>query len=355
MIGIAVLVSDVDYAEGLDRYLTAVLSSDISFGVYTQLESFESFLRESETRMIFVEEGYDTDKYELPCLRLIRSGVFKGDDGIGMYRSLDSVAQDIMKRIEIEFGQGMRKEEWGASMLQITDPEGDSIDQTKTFTGFPGVTDGCLSEESNLKITGICSPIGGAFSSTFAFGLALYHSKGARTLFVSFDPFFETVIRNDNIPKNGIGKLIYLLDGERDYAIEKCTRRIGGLDCIIGADHWTDICDMKTEYATKLLTLAETEGYKNLILDIKLFGEASVPLLRSSQKILVPGKNASGEDKRIDEWKRQLYLIGIAPEKISCVEVPYDPLISKGCEPLMLLKGRLGRFVEETEGMRYVR
>jgi len=356
MVGIAILVGDEDYAEGLERYLTAdCLSGDISFGIYTQIERFERFIKENKPNLIFAEEGFDTDEYGVPCVWLTGGSVTKEDDTIGMYRSLDSVAKDIIRKVNVKFGQVSRIEEGDALMTEIFAAKDDSADHINLKKDYSDDVAGCIRDESSARITSVCSPIGGVFSSTFAFALASYHSKGTRTLFVSFDPFFEVVGQSESDKKRGIGKLIYLLDSGRDYVIEKCTQRIGGLDCIFGADHWTDICDMKKEHATELLNLADREGYKNIIFDIKLFGAASIPLLKSSQKVMVPYRNPEILNSRIDEWKRQLALIGVGSEIVSCFEVPYDGLVSKGCEPLMLLKGRLGRFVEETEGMHYVR
>ncbi len=357
MISVAVLVSDEEYAAGLEKYLSAQSSGNISFGVYTKEEGFEGFIGEHLPPVIVAEEGLRIDDKKIPCIRLLKKGGKSEEgEGIGMYRNLNSVAADITKEVIAFVGHEIDRDNEGKQRSISDSPQTKIIEKTDNLP--EGYADGVVrrSVKGDLtQITCVCSPFGGVCSSTFAFALALYYSKGERTLFVSFDPFFDMSVENDINTAGGLGRLIYLLDQKNDLAIEKCTQRIGGLDYICGADHWTDICDMKKEHADRLIDLVNKESYKHLVLDTKLFGAASIPILRSAGKIWVPCRAGEQKGHKMQEWSRQLTAIGVDPAKVSCLEVPFDGLISNGCERGMLLKGKLGRFIEETEGKRYVR
>ena len=354
MISIAVLVSDEDYAAGLEKYLSADPGGEFSFGVYTERGCFERFVAEHEPVVTVVEEGLEIPETCDRAIRLVRRQTTGDADGIGMYRSLETVAKDIMKEAEAYGGHLSRQEECGASTPGALDPEtgtGHIEEHTERFTDGPTRR---MSASGAGQITCVCSPFGGTYTSTFAFALAYYHSKGSRTLFVSFDPFFWVNSGFETTTAGGLGKLIYLLDRGSERVIDRCSQRIGGLDCISGADHWTDICDMKKEHSEKLLDLIEKEGYKNVVFDIKLFGAACVPLLKSAGRILMPCPAAAPE-RTAPEWIRQLGRIGVDRERVTRIEIPYDALIEKGFDHGTILKGRLGRFIEETEGRRYVR
>ena len=357
MINIAVLVRDEEYAAGLEKYLSAGASGNISFGVYTQHDGFECYVREQEPSAVVLEEGFTVENQRIPCLRLVRKKSGEEDESIEMYRSLESVAKDIINEVVALPVHKSGSEEGDASKPETNDSDMSGIDQC--YAHMKGIADesvGRVRVRGSTQIVCVCSPFGGTYSSTFAYALASYHSKGVRTLFVSFDPFFDATFGDEITVKGGLGKLIYYLDSGSESAVQRSVQRTGGLDCIFGADHWTDICDMRKEHAIKLTDLIHTEGYKSVIFDIKLFGAASIPLLRSAGKIWVPcPPGAHREKRRISEWKRQLQQIGIEEEKVSYIEVPFDELLHKGCEYAVLLKGRLGRFIEETEGRRYVR
>ena len=355
MISIAVLVSDEDYAAGLEKYLSAGSTGDISYGVYTHSGEFEGFLGEKDPQVVVLEEGTQVGNLKAPVIRLIGEQPSGRCEGIGMYRSLEDVAKDITEEVAALLGKEIAGEN-GDSLLGDVDFEQGIIDQNYSFSKKTADVDvGRSLKGVPSQITCVCSPFGGAYASTYAFALASYYSKGGRTLFVSFDPFFNVGSVLPGMEKGGLGRLIYLLDGEADSVIDRCKIKMGALDCICGSDHWTDICDMSRAHAEKLLDQINKKSYKHIVLDTKLFGAASIPLLRSSDRIWVPCPTGERESERINDWKRQLNSIGVDITNVVDIEIPYDGLIKSGCEYGMLLKGRLGRFIEETEGKRYVR
>ncbi len=355
MISIAVFVSDEDYAAGLEKYLSFGASGIISFGVYTESEAFKDFMNDCNPSVVVAEESFWTEGIAVPCITLVHGRRSTGRNTVGMYQSLEVVASEIVDGVKALFGKGLGDEEQDSSIPLSREHEPEESDIKDSTAGCVGESFGMIYRCVTSQIISVCSPIGGTYVSTFASALASYHSKGARTLFVSFDPFYNLRIDSPLEVKGGLGKLIYLLDRGCESVIDRCAQRVGGLDCICGGDHWTDICDISREHAEKLIALISSESYKNVIFDIKLFGAASVPLLRSSDRIIVPDCRGERSESIINDWERQLVSVGVDNRKVTRVVIPFDGMVSKNCEFGMLLKGRLGRFIEETEGRHYVR
>ena len=211
MISIAVLVFDKDYAAGLEKYLSAGTWGDFLFGVYSNPEGFDRFVKERCADVIVAEEGCLDIEPEVPCVKLIRKRNALRDEGIGMYRSLDLVAEDI-RDAAARFGHDFRQKEGDA--LKPEDHVSEETDAGHENDPCERITDETAKRVANAgsaQITGVCSPLGGVYSSTFAFALAAYHSKGARTLFVSFDPFFDPVSKNSFKPLCANDFIIYKL------------------------------------------------------------------------------------------------------------------------------------------------
>ncbi len=215
--------------------------------------------------------------------------------------------------------------------------------------------------EADKRIICVHSPMGGCYSSTFALALSQYLSKGGKTLFISFDPFFMYPGEDKNRADKNLTDLIYYMEvsgkGVASF-VEKLTYRRDDLDYISGVSHWFDIADMSREKMRKLIEELNASGlYDNIVFDLRIMGEASMELLTGCKEIYMPLKKGSGSAGTVNEWKRQM-LYANKPaiiEKTKEITVPYDELLDGEYSFDVLLKGRLGRFIEELEGLRYSR
>lgn len=207
----------------------------------------------------------------------------------------------------------------------------------------------------------VCSPIGGSYSSTFALALADYYSRGGRTLFLSFDPFFLLPGEVKNYTDKNLTDVLYFLQiyaGNPQSFVEKIARHRGNLDYVSGVSHWFDIADMTPGHMRSLFTsLCEGDKYESLVFDIGSLGSAGIELLAGCKSVYVPMKCGPQYQATLNEWKRQLSFSGQADivDKIEIKNLPFDEFLSEEYRFESLLKGTLGRYIDETEGLGYLK
>ncbi|MCQ2495795.1 MAG: hypothetical protein MJ131_04295 [Lachnospiraceae bacterium] len=216
-------------------------------------------------------------------------------------------------------------------------------------------------EATGCSIFSVVSPSGGCHSSSFALALAMYHSLGEKTLFVSFDPFFLLPEEEKSGNDMNISDVIYYLEqGQINVMshVKKLTHKRGNLECISGASCWFDIYEMKSAHMDQLLTeLMKVQCYETVVFDVGIIGAAAMDVFLASDIVYVPkGRDASASGK-LDEMKRQISFLGQAQvlDKMKEIVIPHDELLADGYSYDTLLKGRVGKFIEEMEGMQYIR
>lgn len=332
MTHIILLIGNGEYAEGLASFLNEKPGEGLRAVPYTSASVCNSYLRSSQTDCIVYEESFE-EELEAPeeICRIKLTTDVESTDGIYMFKGMDFISGAILSRLR--------------SL--------DRPDFSKTVR--PGTSDGSVT-----SISCVCSPVGGAYVSSFAYALALYHCAKERTLFVSFDPFFAPP-GMEGVRETGTSSLLLRLDMEDDLeaGLEKIVTVTGqGPDMIYGVGHWIDICEFQPLHVEKLMTLLRSCGYAHVIIDAGLFGRPMKVLLEGATRILVPtaGRESSYGFK---EWKRQLDLIGIDSSHVVMIEPPYDAgfadtgmMTGQSREPsrTTILRGPLGRFIEELEG-----
>lgn len=220
--------------------------------------------------------------------------------------------------------------------------------------GSPGET-GCR------RIVSVCSPMGGCHSSTYALALAEYYSRGGRTLFISFDPFFLLPGETKKTTDKNLTDVLYFLQiysGNPTHFIEKIVRHRGNLDYISGVSHWFDLADMTTDQMRRLFEgLIGSGCYENVVFDVGIIGSASIELLAGSRTIHMPVRSGNGYRRITDEWRRQLCFSGqedIA-QKVVERKIPADEGLTGDYRFDDLLSGVLGEYIEETEGLHYLK
>ena len=214
---------------------------------------------------------------------------------------------------------------------------------------------------ASKRIVCVCSPIGGCYSSTFALALADYYSKGGKTLFISFDPFFEYPGEDKSQADKNLTDLLYCAEiirsGIADF-IAKMSFHRDSLDYLSGVSHWFDIADMsRGKMKTIIESLSDSGRYENIVFDLKMMGEACIELLAGCREIYVPVRHGFNASKVMDEWERQIVFAnhGQILDKVKELELPYDELLEGEYSFDVLLKGHLGQFIENLEGLQYSR
>lgn len=214
-------------------------------------------------------------------------------------------------------------------------------------------------ETRDKNIICVCTPIGGCGSSTYSLALAAYYSRYSSTLFISFDPFFVLPGTEKNPAGKDLTDIIFYLNGMQpclmDF-IKRLTIRNGNLECVSGVSHWFDLYDLSPENMHDLINaICNDQSYKNIIIDLGIIGAAGMEVFLASGKIYVPVKNDPGNVSKIKEWQRQLKFCGKGEliSKIKEVNIPDDEILRKDYDLGNILSGRMGRFIEESEGMKH--
>ncbi len=215
--------------------------------------------------------------------------------------------------------------------------------------------------KANKRIICVTSPLGGSYASTFSLALAYYLSQGGKTLFISFDPFFEYPGEDKSKSEKNLTDLMYFMEvtrsGVADF-ISRIALNEGSLDYVSGVSHWFDIADMPRKKMRAIMEeLNSSELYENIVFDLRILGDAGIELLAGCREIYVLKKHGNNASKIIDEWRRQIRFANQDSilEKVKEIEIPYDELLAGEYSFEVLLKGHLGQFVEEMEGLRYSR
>lgn len=331
---LAIAADEDDYAEELAAYLSGRQDFIFRPVVFTDDDAYMRYTADRQVDMLLVSEarlkpGLTVRQPGHVCI--LAEDFETGEDGIPRvfkYQSADRIMRDL---VNIYAGR------------------------------YPAQNVSERREKNYGRMICVCSPVGGSYKSTFALALASYFSRGGRTLFLSLDPFFTVPRELKRSSDLNVTDVLYFLETygrEPAGLVERVARRYGNLDHITGVSHWFDVCDIKPENMQRLLNAIEHSGcYEHVVLDVGFIGPGCIELLSASESVYVPvGRGISGRG-RIDEWKRQLGFIG-RDSLISGMremEVPFDETLAGEYTFDQLLKGRIGEFIEETEGLCYLK
>lgn len=331
---LAILAAEKEYVEGLSDYLNRREGFPYRALAFSDVQAYLDYASQNRVDLLLAEDVFLEDDRELYAAKVCRlSGDRVTDEpergNIFMYQASDMIFR---------------------ALLQLSEPQGGNASRKRSP----------VSEEGWGQLVCVCSPIGGSYRSTYSFALAKYYSQGGRTLFVSFDPFYPIPATDDSGLNNLTDVIFYLeTDGRTpSEVIERAVRRYGNLDCIAGVDHWFDLADMNSAHMHGLLEAIRGSGrYSRAVIDVGIIGQTSLELLEACSRIDVPVTDDPGAEHKLEEWKRQIRLAGREQliEKMHEIRVPYDEILGRGADPDRILKGRVGRFIEESEAMHYPR
>ena len=335
---LALLADGTEYSGELASYLSSKRDFIFKPVLFNNINELRKFIKEYTIDLLLCDEGASD---EIPAE--IENVCFLCEDS------------EVMETGETEDSRWHRIFKYQSTEIIIRD----MIDyykgkQRKTSEEIKAI-------EANKRIICVSSPLGGSYSSTFALALSYYLSKGGKTLFISFDPFFEYPGEDKSNSEKNLTDLMYFMEitssGIADF-ISRIALSEGSLDYVSGVSHWFDIADMpRRKMRTIMEELNSSQRYENIVFDLKIMGDAGIELLAGCKEIYVPEKHGYNASKVIDEWKRQIRFANHERilDKAREFEIPYDELLVGEYGFDVLLKGHLGQFIEEMEGLRYSR
>ena len=335
---LALLADGTDYVGELASYLNS--RSDFIFKsvIFNSINELKKFMKEYSVEMILCNESF---RHEIPSDT--ENVCFLSEDG------------EVMETFETEESRWHRVFKYQSSETikkDITDYY--NRKQRKTLEEIQEI-------EARKRIVCVCSPIGGCYSSTFALALAQYYSLGGKTLFISFDPFFEYPGEEKNMAEKNLTDLMYFIQaGEPGLAgfIGNMAMRRNSLDYLSGVSHWFDIQEISRETMHTLIEFLNSScDYENIVFDMRIMGGAGIELLAGSKTVYLLKRYGYNASRAVDEWKRQIRFANYSSilEKTRELVIPHDELLEGNYDFDILLKGHLGQFIEELEGLRYCR
>lgn len=330
---LAVRSDEAEYAEELSKSFNRKTDGIFHSLAFSDEQAFWEYSKNNHIDMLLCDEAFMKDgripyNADNVCILTELGVAFENDKypGIFKYQSAEAIMSEILRHYS-------RRQELTKARPEAT---------------------GC-------SIFSVVSPAGGCHSSSFALALAMYHSLGEKTLFISFDPFFSLPEEHKDGSDLNVSDIIYYLEqGQINVLshIKKLTRKIGKLECVSGASCWFDICEMKPAHMDKLLTeLMRVEAYETVIFDVGIIGAAAMDIFLASDTVFVPVGRTAADLQKLNEMKRQIRFCGQSQiiDKMKEISVPRDEILETGYKYDTLLKGRVGHFIEEMEGMQYIR
>lgn len=334
---IDVLTRDGEYARGLSSFLCRKPTEGLRAIPFSDADALSAHIRMNHPDCVVLEDCF-TQEVEIPegTRLVVLSTDVENSTAVYMYNGMDYICNVICDRLRL-----------------LETCEEHVSRQEAVGVGNAGV-----------EIVCVTTPIGGAYASSFAYALSVYHSKGGKTLFISFDPFFMPPSMQQSAD-TGLAATLFMIDyGSGEELLAKSSVSVApGLDCICGVGHWIDICEFTPEHMEAFLRLLRGSDYAHVVIDTGLFGKAQRTLLENTDRILSPVAGRA-KSRAYTEWMRQLEIIGIDAGKVTALDIPYDSLLTeetperRGSRDVALtgiLKGQLGRYIEEMEGHHYVR
>ena len=335
---LALLADGTDYSAELASYFKTRKDFIFKPVLFNDISELNKFSKEFTVDMLLCDEVNEND---IPA-------------------SFDNVCflcedSEVMETSEIEAARWHRIFKYQSSEMIIRDiVEYYKRKQQKTAKELKAVI-------ARKRIVCVCSPTGGSYASTFALALADYYSLGGKTLFISFDPFFEYPGEEKSRADKNLTDLMYYMEvtySGLDEFVSRMAVHKGSLDYVSGVSHWFDISDMPRGKMRALIeSLNNSDKYENIVFDLRITGDAGIELMAGSKCIYLTKRYGARGSKAVEEWKRQIRFANFESilDKTKEIEVPYDELLVGEYSFEVLLKGHLGQFIEEMEGLKYSR
>lgn len=324
---LAILESHLDYAESLAGYLESRTGFPYETVLFTDYENYLDYENENRVEVLLCEEdtalGHASEfnpHYFAVLTDYYEDKTISGHPSIFKYQS----AEEIIKRINELCTQQ------------------DAVSSSE-------------SAGKKAKVYGVCSPSGGSCKSTLALAMALRQSKKERTLFLSFDPFYNIPGTKKEVRDQSLSDIIYYLKqnpGNLHDIIRMVTKRQSSLDYVMGVAHWVDLMEITGSDVKELMEeIIHNMSYDSVIIDVGMFSTISMDMLRYCDRIFVPTLGNNGlELEKAKEWKRQIKFIGGEKllSRMTVVAVPVDNRLSgEGYSIEAIESGKIGKFAEK--------
>lgn len=283
----AIIDNDEKYAAKLMEFINQVNNTIFNASAFTKASTYLSYAAEHKNVILLCIEEYidnilDGDKDILTENIFILSKTNQSNEkyqSIYKYKS----ASDIYKEISCICNSSLKDENKQA-------------------------------DKAETEIIGILSLFRENICLFFGVLLADLYGESYKTLYVSFDPFFNPKIFGQEECNMGITESIYFLRQNTDNAANHILRYIissKDFDIIGGYSYWADGTEISIEEAVHMIgRFINLNSYEKIIIDYGGFYRMTDGLIKLCHKILIPKPQDEYEDERLKVFLKQAALSG---------------------------------------------
>ena len=291
---LALYDSDVHYVTKLMEYLKNMKWEDFDILLFTRQESLADFIKYQPVEILLIGSDSLPDEMLNKNIKYIIHLSENQNDSqrqhrqIYKYRSAGEIASDII-----------------SCYTKLED-----INESRYF--------------EDILFISVFSPVAGAEKISFAWSFAKELSFRRKTLFIPMDLFPVNITAKVEQSSYAMSEYLYYLKENRPDIISQLKTYLNyseKLSYLSGVSHGFDLLSLSKEETERFIKkLKEHKDYEAVIFYLGLYTEASMEILRQSDKAYLAYCNLPYEELVIKEWTRQIDLMGIA-EEINCQKI----------------------------------
>lgn len=294
---LALYDDDSIYAGRLMEYLKHLGWEDFDILLFTRQESLTDFLKYQPIEILLY--GNDSFPEEIAknnikyIFNLCKNQADAGDDlqQIFKYQAAGKIASDIIScytKLE-DFNAGRRYDDVG--------------------------------------FISVYPPVPGAEKISFAWALAKELSDKRKTLFISMEMFPAEFLADGRQTGYALSEYLYFLKECRtgNAILKSYLNYSEKLSCLSGVSHGFDLLALGKDDAERFMKeLREHKDYEIVIFYLGLYTEATMEIMKNSDRVFLLSCKEPYEEMVLGEWERQMELMGIArdPSKYLKIKLP---------------------------------
>ncbi|MCI5588652.1 MAG: hypothetical protein MR384_12350 [Lachnospiraceae bacterium] len=287
------LLDDISYSRCFSEYVSHKKNDFMDVQIFTGLDSIRQYLADNIINILLV--GQDMVNDLAGCRQIKKIIVLSEGDSvceyseypvIFKYQSIDRIIKEIFNIIA----------------------DDDSIEDCQA--GF---------RRKDKEIIGVFSPFGGSGVSMFSWKLVKQINSVKKTLYINLEMFDGLDIDRKKEYENeyirGMSEAVFYIKqkkGKLGMKIQSIIHNHEGCDCILPVDDYRDLYSITAGDMNEFIdVIARKTDYETIIFDIGFISEASLVLMKSCDKLMVPKAEDSFQNKMQESFEKYLMREGM--------------------------------------------
>ncbi|TAH66286.1 MAG: hypothetical protein EWM47_10305 [Anaerolineaceae bacterium] len=192
---------------------------------------------------------------------------------------------------------------------------------SEVISGYTRLEDNNQKEShGEIRFIAIFPPVPGGEKISYSWSLAKNLSNISKVLYIPFDLLPTTFIPNQDNSGQSMSELLYYLRERKSDYMDKLKSYLNyseKLSYLSGPIHGFDLLSISREDIGKLMDdIKKYTDYETVIFYLGIYTEASMEAIIRSNEIHITSCNSPFEELVIEEWERQMELIGVSVKKL---------------------------------------